>query len=346
MFCQRLQTEGLEFKRNLWVQGCRGHRPGLSLYITLHGSSHKFQTLHPYTIHTFERRTVRTHPRPSDSPVTEPIKLEIDPDIPRPPPATKCRSVPLHWQESLDKLLDSLIANGVIVPHEGATDFVAPSFLVAKLHDPSRGRLVQDYLDGVNNCLKRSAHPIPSQFQVWQKVHPASTCFFSAYLAASYFQIPITEESQPLTTFLTPRGKFMMIWLSMGLSASSDQFNQRVGGVLENFPNLSVMREINDLLGHATGLDQLNKELELLLKICRQHSLTLSPKSLLWPRKTPISFLLGIRYHPAAANQTQRGCLQFPSFLVLRQGNNCRASSGWSHNFTAGHQMSPPPPVT
>ena len=69
-----------------------------------------------------------------------------------------------------------------------------------------------------------------------------------------------------------------MTRLSMGLSASSDQFNQRVGGVLDNFPNLSVVREIDDLLGHAAGIDQLNKELELLLKICRQHSLTLSPK--------------------------------------------------------------------
>ena len=70
----------------------------------------------------------------------------------------------------------------------------------------------------------------------------------------------------------------MMTRLSMGLSASSDQFNQQVGGVVDNFPNLSVVREIDDLLGHATSIDQLNKELELLFKICRQHSLTLSPK--------------------------------------------------------------------
>ena len=229
---------------------------------------------------------------------TEPIKPEIDPDIPKPRPATKCRSVPLHWQESLDELLDSLIAEGVIVPQEGATDFVAPSFLVAKPHDPSRGRLVQDYSDGVNSCLKRSAHPIPSPFQVWQKVHPASTCFFVADLMASYFQLPISEESQPLTIFLTPRGKFMMTRLSMGLSASSDQFNQRVGGVLDNFPNFSVVREIDDLLGHAAGIDQLNKELELLLKICRQHSLTLSPKKFVLA--TEDSHLIG--YRPAVAN--------------------------------------------
>ena len=51
---------------------------------------------------------------------TEPIKLEIDPKIPVPPPAIKCHSVPLHWQDSFDELLDTLIAEGVIVPQEGA----------------------------------------------------------------------------------------------------------------------------------------------------------------------------------------------------------------------------------
>ena len=76
---------------------------------------------------------------------SEPIKLEIDPKIPVPPPATKCCSVPLHWQDSFDELLDTLIAEGVIVPQEGATDFMDPSFLVAKPHDPTCRRLVQDY---------------------------------------------------------------------------------------------------------------------------------------------------------------------------------------------------------
>ena len=69
-----------------------------------------------------------------------------------------------------------------------------------------------------------------------------------------------------------------MTRLSIGLSTSSDSFNQRVEVVLDNFPNLKVVREIDNLLGHAPGLDQLNKELELLLKICREHHFTLSPR--------------------------------------------------------------------
>ena len=54
---------------------------------------------------------------------TEPIKLELDPDIPIPLPAAKCRAIPIHWQESYDELLDTLIAEGVIVKQEGCHKF-------------------------------------------------------------------------------------------------------------------------------------------------------------------------------------------------------------------------------
>ena len=42
----------------------------------------------------------------------EPVHLELDPDIPIPPPATKCHSVPVHWKQQYDKLLDTFIAEG------------------------------------------------------------------------------------------------------------------------------------------------------------------------------------------------------------------------------------------
>ena len=121
---------------------------------------------------------------------TEPIKLEIDPDIPRPHPATKCHTVPLHWQDSLDELLDSLIAEGMIVPQEGATDFVAPSFLVAKPHDSSRSRLVQDYSDGINKCLKRLAHPIRAPSKSGRKSTRPQPAFLARICVHPIFKSP------------------------------------------------------------------------------------------------------------------------------------------------------------
>ena len=87
---------------------------------------------------------------------TEPIKLEIDPDIPKPRPATGlCHCIGRSLSTS------SLTRRGC---HSATRRGHRPSFLVAKPHDPSHGCLVQDYSDGVNSCLKRSAHPIPSPF--------------------------------------------------------------------------------------------------------------------------------------------------------------------------------------
>ena len=138
--------------------------------------------------------------------------------------------------------------------------------------------MVQDFSQGVNKCLKRCATPIPAPWQVWQRVAPTSTCFFNVDLSASYYQIPLDEESQPLTCFMMPRGRFRMTQLSMGLSASSDAFNHCVGTMMDNFPNLKLTQEIDYLLVFTSGMTELDEQLELLLSICHEHHLTLSPR--------------------------------------------------------------------
>ena len=101
-------------------------------------------------------------------------------------------------------------------------------------------------------------------------------CFFSTDLSAPYYQIPINKESQPYMTFITEHGRFAMTRLAMGLSASSDAFNHKVGEVFDEYSNLYIYaREIDDLLIHATDMQQLNSQLELLLSICRERLLTL-----------------------------------------------------------------------
>ena len=67
------------------------------------------------------------------------------------------------------------------------------------------------------------------------------------------------------------------MWLAMGLSTSSDAFNHKVGNMFDEYLNLRLAREIDGLLVHCTDMTQLDEQLELLLQICREHHLTLSP---------------------------------------------------------------------
>ena len=180
---------------------------------------------------------------------TEPIKLEIDPNIPKPRPATKCRSVPLHWQESLDDTPWLPDRRGCHSATRRGHRLCGPKFSCGKATRPLE-RLPRPGLLGRSQPLSQEVSPPNSQPIPSMAEGPPS--LYLLFLRLIWWlhisSSLISEESQPLTTFLTPRGKFMMTRLSMGLSASSDQFNQQVGGVLDNFPNLSVMREIDDLL--------------------------------------------------------------------------------------------------
>ena len=42
----------------------------------------------------------------------------------------------------MEELLDTLLAEGIIKKQEGATSFVAPSFMVSKPHDPEKGLMM------------------------------------------------------------------------------------------------------------------------------------------------------------------------------------------------------------
>ena len=54
--------------------------------------------------------------------------------------------------------------------------------------------------------------------------------------------------------------------------------HNKVRDIFDAFPNLRLAQEIDDLLVHCESMAELNKQLELLLKICCKHHLTLSPR--------------------------------------------------------------------
>ena len=92
----------------------------------------------------------------------EPVHLELDTNIPIPPPATKCRLVPIHWRDQYTKLLDTLIKEGIIYKQEAPTTFVAPSFMISKPHDLCKGHLVQNYSLGIKSVPPSSSNTNPS----------------------------------------------------------------------------------------------------------------------------------------------------------------------------------------
>jgi hypothetical protein len=100
-------------------------------------------------------------------------------------------------------------------------------------------------------------------------------------MSAAFLQMPLDEESQYLTTFICPEGKFQWTILPMGLNASMDIFNESMHQRLKDFCGLkNFIREVDDLLIHNTTLEELVKQLDAFFDFCQLYNITLAPKKL------------------------------------------------------------------
>ena len=139
--------------------------------------------------------------------------------------------MPFHWLDRTKEILKDLENQSIIVPSDVASDFCSPSFCVPKQNNPSEPRLVVDFTK-INEKIKRPFHPMQSVTEAWRGVPPGMKWFATLDLSASYWQIPVHEESQELLTFMAPTGteagRFRWTRLPMGLAISSDRFNRLV----------------------------------------------------------------------------------------------------------------------
>ena len=112
--------------------------------------------------------------------------------------------------------LDKQVAAGVIEPVTEATDWVHPLVVVPK---PNGGiRLCVD-LQKLNQYVKRPYYPTRSPSEVVSNIAPSSKFFTTLDAVKGYWQVLLEEESQILTTFITPYGRFKFLRAPMGLSS-------------------------------------------------------------------------------------------------------------------------------
>ena len=208
-----------------------------------------------------------------------PVKLIIDETLPKPPKVTTVRSVPLHWHSAGERILTDLLQTGIVQRVTEPVPCVSPSFFVKKgdgLGDP---RLVLDYKETLNKLLIRVPHPLPSPMNVWAKVKPGSTHFIACDLKAAFWQLPLSEESQGLTSFMSSFGILCWKRLPMGISVAPDTFNRELDIAFSKNPKLkNIVREVDDVLIYASSQEELEEQFCELLKTCRGARITLAPK--------------------------------------------------------------------
>ena len=131
--------------------------------------------------------------------------------------------------------LDRMVAQGIISKVERPTDWCSGLVVVPKANKTDV-RLCVD-LTQLNKAVKREFHPMSSVDDSLAKLSNAR--YFTRLDANSgFWQIPLDSESQLLTTFITPYGRFCFHSLCFGITSAPDIFQRTMNKILEGVPGV------------------------------------------------------------------------------------------------------------
>ena len=215
-----------------------------------------------------------------------PMKIILRDDISVTPVKTlTARRTPIHQEVEANIATQEALDNGIIVPQDGPTDWILPSFFVSKGAGQGQ-RLVTDF-SPLNKYVKRPVHPFLCVDDTISSIPPTAKCFAKLDCKQGYFQIPLDKESSLLTTMLLPSGKYRYSRAPMGLNASSDEFCLRTDQALKGIPGM--VKLVDDILIFAEDEDTLYRRVREVLQRCRSHGITISRKKLQIGREVPFA---------------------------------------------------------
>ena len=116
---------------------------------------------------------------------------------------------------------------------------------------------------------------VPTLEEIQWKLNGA-TCFSKMDAKTGYWSIKLDEESQPITTFRTPYGRYCYKRLPFGLSISQDIFQERMDSILEKCEG--VIGITDDIIVFGSTEEEHNKNLLNLFKVAKNNGLVFNSK--------------------------------------------------------------------
>ena len=195
------------------------------------------------------------------------IKLKDDA---KPFALTVPRKVPMPLYEETKHEIERMLKSGVISPVDHPTDWCAPMVVTPKPN--GKVRVCVD-LTKLNEYVQRENHPLPSVDLTLGKL--AGAKYFTKLDANSgFWQIKLAESSRPLTTFITPWGRYCFNVLPYGISSGSEKFQKCMSRILEGLEGVEC--NIDDVLVHAPTIELHDYRLQKVLERLSEAGVTLN----------------------------------------------------------------------
>ena len=157
-------------------------------------------------------------------------------------PPLKCS---IHLKEKLKCELKKMEKQGVIRKVSELTDRCSSLAHSVKKDGSLR---ICIYPQKLNKALKRCPHKVPTLEEL-NLQFAGLTVFSKLDAKAGYWSVHLDPDSQLITTFRTPFGRYCWTRLPFGLRVSEDVFQVRMNEILEDLP--SVVAITDDVCVHG-----------------------------------------------------------------------------------------------
>ena len=140
-------------------------------------------------------------------------------------------------------MLDDMVQQEIITPVTESTDWTHP--LVIVVQPNGKLRLCVD-LTKLNKHVKLPFYPLVTPKDAVSNIGGRIKYISTLDATHGYWQTPLEEKSQILTTFITPWGRFKFMRGTMGLISTGDEYCRRMDAAFGHLPNL--VKVVDDLL--------------------------------------------------------------------------------------------------
>ena len=151
------------------------------------------------------------------------------------------RRIPIPLMKKVEDELLKMQVDGVISKVDQPTDWCSGMVIVPKPN--GRVRVCVD-MSRLNESVKRERMVLPSVEHTLAQLQGARV-FSKIDANSGFWQIPLSNESALLTTFITPFGRFCYNRLPFGITSAPELFQKRMSETLNGLPGtLCLMDDI------------------------------------------------------------------------------------------------------
>lgn len=173
-------------------------------------------------------------------------------------------------RENVREMVGEMLNAGIV--RESVSEYASPIILVRK--KDGKFRMCVDYRM-LNSVTVKERYPMPNIDDEIARLS-GQAYFVTLDLASGYYQVPISEKSRPLTSFVTPDGQYEFNRMPFGLANAPAIFQRMMNRVLGSARFSDAMAYIDDVLVYGRDIDECLNRLEKILNLLEDAKLTLN----------------------------------------------------------------------